>query len=171
MTRYYMNMRIRFHFGKVALAALASGLLLCSPAVAQTNGHLNHSNLKPSPGQGARAPRPKPLPPRANAGAQQTVNRAQSNPTTTTTTQSCDQPGNYYDNYNGYRVPVYPGPNAPLPPTGGYYNDPYYGYGYYNNGYYNNGYYNNGYQSGGYYNSGNYNNGYQSGGFPPFERY
>lgn len=168
MTRYDIYMRKRFLFGKVALAAAAAFLLSCSPAVAQSNGHLNHPNLRATASPGARAVRPKPLPPGSNVRAQPIVNRNQSNQTTTTTTnsnQNCDYPGAYYDNYNGYRTPVYPGPNAPLPPTGGYYNDPY-GYGYYNNGYYNNGYYNNGYQNGGYNNNGYYNNG-----FPPFQGY
>ena len=167
-------MRKRFLFGKVALAATAAFLLSSSPAVAQSNGHLNHPNLRATPSPGARAVRPKPLPPGSNVRAQPIVNRNQSSQTTTTTTtrnQDCDHPGTYYDSYNGYRAPVYPGPNAPLPPTGGYYNDPYYGYGYYNNGYYNNGYYNNGYQNGGYYNNnGYYDNGY-SPGFPPFQGY
>ncbi len=180
MTRYDIHMRKRFLFGKVTLAAAAALLLSCGPATAQSNGHLNHPNLRANaqraPGPGARAVRPKPLPPGSNVRAQPIVNRNQSTQTTTTTTttnQNCDHPGAYYDNYNGYRAPVYPGPNAPLPPTGGYYNDPYYyNNGYYNNGYYNNGYYNNGYQNGGYYNNNNgyYNNGY-SPGFPPFQGY
>ena len=129
-----------------------------------------NSNLNRSPSQQFRAP-PRVSPPTKTTTTTTTGRyRTTTQSTTQTTKQSPgdrqSQPAYRYDTYNGYHVPVYPGPDAPLPPTGGYY-DPYYSNGYYNNGYYNNGYYNNGYYNNGYSNT-------QTGtgsGFPPFERY
>jgi hypothetical protein len=95
----------------------------------------------------------------------------------------------YSSSYGPGGFPVYPGPDAPLPPQGTYYANP---YGYYNNnnpynpyGYsQNTGYYDTGYYSGGYYNNGLNNNGYYNsgpgfvapnsgvnGGFAPYQGY
>lgn len=79
--------------------------------------------------------------------------------------RDCDSGDSGYSNYGPGGFPVYPGPNAPLPPQGTYYanpygyynyNNPYNPYGYSNNtapydtGYYTNGLYSNG--AGGYWN-------------------
>ena len=140
-------------------------LFLAVPAIAQSGPLTNQFN-RPTNGIKAGAARPRAVPQRGVQTRQKFTNPS---PTLNRNTQGQFQNSqrnnsnghntwqgqnsynnhsnnNNYYNQQGYYPPVYPGPDAPLPPQGTYYvPSPYYNGGYYNNGYYNNGYYNNGY--------------------------
>jgi hypothetical protein len=167
MTRYDTYMNKGIHSRKLAAVLAAFFLLSAGPAMAQSTTYSDHPSLKRNPNQGYRASKSRVTPKQTTSttatGLLNQTRVGASQQTQDPKEPQQPQPTYRYDTYNGYHVPVYPGPDAPLPDSGGYYN-PYYD-GYYNNGYYNNGYYNNSYTT-------NTQTQTRSGsGFPPFERY